>query len=150
VWKKSRPLVKDIATALGVLVTVVIPLYAWINNILDNFSKGLFLGALLVAGVVWCFQLILNLWSVDMSQAEKTALQRLNEKEKIEKIVNVTNIELKEGKWHVSGYWVPKAVIVTIGPRKFGDINAGKTFKIVIDSLTGRVVGYSSEFVHSG
>jgi hypothetical protein len=42
------------------------------------------------------------------------------------------------------------SIVGTVGgPPRFGDLNAGKDFEIVIDSLTARVVGYSSTYVNS-
>jgi hypothetical protein len=143
-WKKRLGTIKSILSTLAVALAVLIPLYGFLTNALDEFSRGLLFGALLVAFVAVVVISVFDFWVVSIAEAESLALAYLEKKEKIAKTVSVENVELRGRNWYIVGTWVPSSLVLSVGKPTFGDINVGKKFEIMIDARRGNVVKYSS------
>lgn len=133
----------DIILVLIVIVSALVGYAASLNDFLRGFAAGALLAVLPLIAIRLFGALRPEL---GIAAAEELAVEYVNKRETTQGIVSVGAAELKEMKWHVSGSWFPKGIVVTVGgPPKFGDLNLGKDFEVVIDSHSSKVVKYSSK-----
>jgi hypothetical protein len=143
-WKKRLGTIKSILSSLAVVVAVLIPLYGFLTNALNEFSKGLLAGAALVAIVAVAIMSVFDFWIVDISEAKNIALNYLQQSEPSaeEGLFEIENTELKEQKWHIIGHFYRYGKVLT-------------TFEIAVDARTGRVqksklTGHEADVLFSG
>lgn len=128
-WKRRLRLVKDVLSALGILATVMVPLYGWMTNALNDYSKGLLLGAVLVAGVALSLQFLFDFWVVSITDAEEIAFSYLRERDTVAResriLIDNTELKVKENEWHIFGH--------------YGLLVESVTYEVVIDARTGTI-----------
>lgn len=127
-WKKRLGTIKSILSTLAVALAVLIPLYGFLTNALNEFSRGLLFGALLVAFVAVVVISVFDFWVVSITDAEEIAFQYLREHDArwSQKILrDNTELNAKENEWHIFGHY------------ELGDDTV--TYEVVIDARTGSI-----------
>jgi hypothetical protein len=136
-WKKRLGVVKSVLSTLAVAIAVLIPLYGFLTNALNEFSRGLLAGAGLVAIVAIVIISAFDFWVVNITEAQNIAIKYLQHSEPSaeEGLFEIDSTELKDNKWHLIGHFY-----------RYGKILA--TFEIAIDARTGRV--HKSKYTDHG
>jgi hypothetical protein len=146
-WNRQLEILKQFLDLVVVLIAVISALVGYASS-LSEFLRGFAVGAFVAALPLIAIRLFGILRpELGIAAAEKLATEYENKRETIQGVVSVSDVELKEKRWHVSGSWFPASIVVTVGgPPKFGDPNLGKDFEVVIDSRSSKVVKYSAKF----
>lgn len=127
-WKKRLGTIKSILSTLAVALAVLIPLYGFLRNALNEFSRGLLFGALLVAFVAVVVISVFDFWVVNITEAEEIAFDFLRKRDarwSTTMLRDNTELKAKENEWHIFDRY------------ERGDDTV--TYEVVVDARTGRI-----------
>jgi hypothetical protein len=83
------------------------PFFTFWTSTLNEFSRGLLFGAILVVAVVMIIQIVFAFWKVDIDSAVEIVTQRLQKKEPSARLGKIAILDRefmqKENYWKITG-----------------------------------------------